>query len=139
MGDLVKIQFYERDVGYENLWAEPLPDGLYKIMNVPFYVYGVSVGDFVSASPDSDGRLHFSQVVAPSGATTLRALTGKVTIEYQQVQTMIKMLESLGCQIEVRKPNMIAISVPAAVRLGSVTDFLSSEDLRWEYANPTSE
>jgi hypothetical protein len=137
MSDLVKVQFYEPDVGYENLWATVLPDGLYQIESVPFYVYGVSIGDIVAASPDSEGRLQFSGIVTSSATKTVRALTGGSSLEDPPISQLVAKLKALGCTIELRKPDLVAISIPPSVKIESVADFLTSHDVRWEYANPT--
>src|SRR5437763_14595849 len=71
--ELVKVQFYDRDIGYENLWADELGKRRYRIESIPFFIYGVSRHDVVTASPDEEGRLQFGKVVERTGNRTLRA------------------------------------------------------------------
>ena len=74
--DLVKI-FFELDddahneVGTESLWAQAQSNNLFKIDNIPFYVYGVSSDDLVEINV-RDNNLFFSKVVQRSGHSTLR-------------------------------------------------------------------
>lgn len=65
----VKVQFYDADVGYENLWADDLGKNRYRIESIPFFIYGVSRNDVVTASPDPQGKLQFKKVVKRSGNT----------------------------------------------------------------------
>lgn len=56
----VQIRYATSDNGEELLWAEPLATGLYRILSVPVFVYGVSRGSVV-------------EVRAPASATEVRA------------------------------------------------------------------
>lgn len=137
MEELTKIQFYDPDVGYENLWAANMGNGFYRIESVPFFVYGISVGDVVSATPDSDGRLTFEAVKHSSNNRTLRARAEGFVVTDQKCKDLTKELNSLGCTTETLKPRVIAISVPPEVNLQAVTKVLTSGGIPWEYANPT--
>jgi Domain of unknown function (DUF4265) len=137
MGDSTKIQFYDPDVGYENLWATDIGNGLYRIKSVPFFIYGISVGDVVSAKPDSDGRLQFVAVERTSKNRTLRARAQEFDVSDQRCKDLTRELNSLGCTAETLKPRVIAISIPSEVDLQAVTNLLNSEGIAWEYANPT--
>lgn len=139
MEDLTKVQFYDPDVGYENLWATDIGNGLYRIESVPFFVYGISVGDIVSAKPDADGRLEFVAVESTSKNRTLRARAEGFAVTDQKGKNLTEKLDSLGCKTETLKPRVIAISVPPEVNLQAVTSLLNSEGINWEYANPTYE
>jgi hypothetical protein len=75
--EFVKISFplsEEDQVGSlksEGLWAVPLGDGRYRVQNIPFFLYGVSLEDIVSAE-QVDGFLTFREVVSSSGHSTYR-------------------------------------------------------------------
>ena len=74
---LVKISFEcgedERvgSVKTETLWAEPVEGDLYRIRNVPIYVYGFSEYDVVSATRRDD-RLMVTGVASRNGHFTYR-------------------------------------------------------------------
>jgi len=78
--DLVKAQFYDKDVGYENLWAAPLGDNLYRLESIPFFIYGISLHDVVLGLPNEEGILVFSELIKPSGNKTLRARPKQFTV-----------------------------------------------------------
>jgi Domain of unknown function (DUF4265) len=139
MEGLVKIQFYDPDVGYENLWATNIGNELYRIESVPFFVYGVSVSDIVSARPDVDGRLQFVAVKAASKNRTVRARAEDFEVAGPTGKDITRSLGALGCTTEILKPRIIAISIPSEVNLEDVTAFLTSKGIAWEYANPTYE
>jgi Domain of unknown function (DUF4265) len=132
---LVKIQFYDPDVGYENLWAARLKEKHFRIESIPFFVYGVSLGDIVTAMPDNEGRLQFGKVVQPSGHKTLRARGLMKNAERRK--KVIAHLRKLGSDVEVLRSRLLAIDVPSDVSLEAITDFLTNEaKVSWEYGNP---
>lgn len=137
--DLVKIQFYDPDVGYENLWASPLEGDLYCIESVPYFVYGVSLRDVVRARPDQEGKLQFLEVVRASPNRTLRVRPEKFVLNDERGKDILKRLEDFGCRTEVLEPRLIAVNVPSDTDLRRVTDYLTSGGIPWEYANPTFE
>jgi hypothetical protein len=138
MHDLVKIQFYDPVVGCENLWPEPLPNGFYRIESIPFFIYGISLDDIVSARPDADGWLQFLKVQTHSPNRTLRARSE--VFDGGQDKTgaeLLAGLDKLGCKTEVHKQRLVAINVPFEADLKSVMNFLTSSGIQWEHANPT--
>src|SRR4051794_37589642 len=81
----------------ENLWAEVLGSDRFRIDNVPFYAYGVSLGDVVRAD-EIDGRLVFRDVVARSGHSTYRVLVkDRAGADSAGFQSLWRGLGDLGC------------------------------------------
>ena len=76
---LVKVRFplpaedQARGVEAENLWAEPVGGGRFRIENTPFYVYGVSFQDVVLADESAE-RLSFREVTSRGRHSTYRIL-----------------------------------------------------------------
>jgi Domain of unknown function (DUF4265) len=135
---LVKVQFYEPDIGYENLWASPLGSDLYSIQSLPYFVYGISLHDVVRARPDPEGRLQFLEVAKASSNRALRARPNTFALTDKEGRALISSLRELGCATDSLPPRLIAVSVPMTVDLTVVTDFLTSNGVPWEYANPSS-
>ncbi|HET9182933.1 MAG TPA: DUF4265 domain-containing protein [Candidatus Angelobacter sp.] len=81
----VKIQFNvdpreERGVKTETVWANPVGQGRFRILSNPFFSFGVSADDVVTAE-EADGILKFQQVVARGGHSSYRVyLQGDRTI-----------------------------------------------------------
>jgi hypothetical protein len=115
---LVKVRFplppedSAHGVEAENLWAANLGDGRYRIENVPFYAYGISYHDEVSAAM-SDDRLTFLDVKARSGHSTYRVLVKNPDgFESENFTRAWEALGTLGCSFEVARRRWIAIDVP---------------------------
>lgn len=136
--EYVKIQFYEQDVGYENLLATRLKDGLFRIESIPFFVYDVSLHDVINAKPDQEGRLQFLRVVSSSGNRTLRARKSP-EFSTSESSSLVEQLKACGCQAEILNARLIAIDVPEHSDLRAVTNLLSEHGLAWEYAKPSAE
>lgn len=116
--ELVKINFKlsaedrAKGVEAENLWAENLGNGQYRIDSIPFYVYGITYGDIIDAGSE-DGRLVFRAVVKRSGHSNYRVLVNDQRgFESEGFKTLWRQLERLGCSSEVAKKRWIAVDVP---------------------------
>ncbi|HET6251966.1 MAG TPA: DUF4265 domain-containing protein [Tepidisphaeraceae bacterium] len=133
---LVKVQFYDSIVGYENLWALPLGGSHYRIENVPFFIYDIAFGDVVEASLTDTGVLRFSNVFARSTNRTLRARSDALITDSPRSSRIAASLEELGCRVEIHHDRLLAINVPVGVNLKRVTDLLANAGLDWEYGSP---
>ena len=130
---MTKVAFTDEHGDVETLWAFDLGDGRYKLDSTPWYQYGVSYQDVVSAS-SRDGQLHFERVLAKSGYRTLR-----VRSDERVPQTLLDSLVALGCTYEGANPTFIAIDVPPNVELTTAVDSLMASGIEWEHADPTHE
>jgi len=131
---LVKIGFRDDEGDVETLWAFDLGDGRYKLDKTPWYQYGVSTQDIISASPEPDSMLFFVGILAKSGYRTLR-----VQSEEPISPRFLEQLIAVGCSYEGANPKFIAIDVPPAVELSVPVGLLCNSGLLWEYADPTHE
>jgi hypothetical protein len=110
----------------ENLWAATLEDRRYRIDNVPFYVYGISLDDVVRAE-EIDGRLVFREVVSRSGHSTYRVLVkDSAGVSSAGFTRLWLALEELGCGREIASRRWIAIDVPPTTNVFSVYRILES-------------
>lgn len=110
----------------EILWAGPIPESRFRIESIPFYVYGISYHDVVSAV-EVDGLLRFRSVVSRGGHSTYRILL-KDPQGYQSEDFVLawKPLEVLGCRHEVAKQRWVAIDVPSATDVFTVYHLLEA-------------
>lgn len=67
----MKIAFRLPDGSVENMHAEPLDDGTFRLDNVPFHMGGISLGDEFAVDT-GEGRLFFSHVTRRGGHSTYR-------------------------------------------------------------------
>ena len=127
---LVKVQFVlaseDRAAGVEaeNLWAQRTGRGSFKIDNIPFYAYGVSVGDIVAAE-EVEGHLRFHAVLSRGGHSTYRVLVkSEEGYESDGFKALWISLERLGCSREVARSRVVAIDVPPSTDVFAVYQIL---------------
>ena len=116
---------------WEVLWASESGDGLYCVDNIPFFVYGISGGDLISASGEGD-RLVFRELVSASSNTVFRLYLSNA----DEMQPVRDSLRALGCESELSHlPKLVAVEVPAEVKFEPIADFLEKgeENGRWRY------
>lgn len=133
---LVTIQFYDPDVGYENLWAESVGGEHYQLKSVPFFIYGIAVDDVVRAIPDHDGRLQYTNTFGHSGNRTLRARSELFLMDRKILERVIQWLEAEGCDAETLNDRVVAINVPPSLDLEGITNYLTESNLSWEFGCP---
>jgi len=124
-GDLVKVTFYlpeeerSESIESERLWAESLGGGRYRLDNVPFFIYGVSFGDIVSAE-EVEGALIVREVVSPSGHSTYRVFPRGHAVSSAAVEERLAALRALGAILERANPKLIAVDVPPDVDIDAI-------------------
>jgi Domain of unknown function (DUF4265) len=95
----------------ETLWAVCVGEGLRKVDNIPFFTFGISLGDIIKTIVDSDGFEEFVSVVKKSGHSTYRLILCGEAIPEDRLQ----ILDSMGCLYEVGefgKVTLVSISIP---------------------------
>jgi hypothetical protein len=99
----------------ETVWAEPIGSSLYRIANTPFFAYGLSAEDIVSAEP-VEGVLTFAGVSRRGGHSTYRLLLPEgSSYETPEFLKYWKALEDMGCTYESARETWLAVDVPANV------------------------
>ena len=137
-----KIALHGPDGEVETLWAFDLGGGQYRLDNLPWYAYRVSLGDVIEAAADDNGQLQMLRVVRKSGNRTLRLFFNGADLHTnwpEEIQDIMDWLVEHGCSYEGANRRYQAVNVPPAVNLGSVATFLTEADVRWEYADPANE
>ncbi len=132
---LTKILLKE-DAYVETPWAEALGGNHYRLDNIPFWKYDVSVGDVVEALPDDSGRPAFVRVVAKSGNRTVRVRLVPPMDESPESHAVIDELVRRGCDFEGMHPGYVAVNVPPQIDLDAVAHHLVMSGQEWEYADP---
>lgn len=134
---LVKLVFdlpgQDSPMETESLWAEPVGDNLYRLRNVPFYVYGFSEQDTVRVE-EKEGRLAVKCVVHRGGHSTYRIFLPEQTTEEQFSKNWIP-LEKLGCTYERATRRCVAVDVPPHADVYAVYGVLESGERErlWEF------
>lgn len=124
----------------ETLWAFKVGTDKYRLDNLPFYAYGVSLGDVVLTSfHEDEGFPVFERAVEKSGNRTVRVIFDAEVDASNDAQRVLDSLVALGCGYEGTNKRLIAINVPPEVKLEVVCTYLSRQRLNWEHADPTYE
>ncbi len=93
----------------ESLWGQKIYDNLYEIRNVPFYVQGVSFGDYVKVE-NIEGLLWFRSTFKSSGHSTYRVILNK-DVSITEFRSCWEGLEQIGCTYEQGEGRLVAIDV----------------------------
>lgn len=122
----------------ETLWATHLGADDYKLDNSPFYAYGVSWEDVVSAPFDpEEGFPTFERVVSKSGNRTVRVIFETPIETGNESDRVLQGLVTLGCSYEGANRKYISVNVPPGVELNVVRTYLIEQKATWEHADPT--
>jgi len=135
----VKVRMAEGGT-IETLWAVRVaPDeDLFRLDNSPFYAYGVSYGDIVTAVQSAPEMYDFVAVVTRSGNRTVRLLLpDDADSEPPASKRILDGLVALGCSYEGAFSRTISMTVPSNVSLTDVAAYLVATGREWEYADPT--
>ena len=113
----------------ENIGCVRLDARRFRVDNIPFFVYGVSFADIVSAGESKDG-LSFQQLLEEGGHSTLRVIFLDNPKDARpakiRANELGKILERAGCGFQVSPaPEMLAIDVPPSVAIDVVRRILS--------------
>lgn len=121
----------------ETLWAFDLGRDRYKLANLPFYAFGVSVHDIVLAPYDAAiGLPVFERVIIKSGNRTMRVAFNQRVNQGNESDRILNTLIDMGCGAEGADGIVFAINVPARLDLREVAGFIERAGVDWELADP---
>jgi hypothetical protein len=145
-----RIAFIDDSDQVETLWVARAGQDLYRLENIPFFAYGVSMGDVVLArwrqedldeldegeAPGAYGFPYFERVVQRGGNRTLRLAFEDSAVSDEPAREALARLTAMGCDYELFPPRLAAINVPPAVSLDGVMAYLVSTGRTWENGDP---
>ena len=134
----VKVLLQEED-HVETLWAERVGPDLYRLDNSPFWAYGVSWQDIVEAHPDAAGQLRMARVVEKGGHRTVRVFLERSPEEAAETRAILDGVNARGATYEGMTHRYLAIDIPPGVDLMAIADYLTSQGVQWEHADPRYE
>jgi Domain of unknown function (DUF4265) len=135
---LVKV-FFElpanSPLGAESLWAVKIAEGKYRLDNSPFYVYGYSHGDVVSAR-EQEGALVAQGICLRGGHSTYRVFLAEgLGVNSPELKTYWSRLKSLGCTYEGAGNRLFSIDLPPTTDVLAVYRMLEEGEKAglWEF------
>ncbi|KAF0861987.1 DUF4265 domain-containing protein [Pseudomonas sp. LD120] len=109
-------------VEYESLWGIQRGAGVYELDNTPYYLYGVSKGDWVLTRAEAQ-ELIATGVVRQSGHSTLRVFAER---ESERL-SMVQHLRDLGARCTVtRGLSLVTVDIAPEVNFCAIDQYLSS-------------
>jgi hypothetical protein len=98
----------------EQLWARRVDECLFELCCIPFFPYGMRLGDVVETSPRAGIEFMVYRVVKHAGRINLRLAVAD-RVECNPLMPLIEsMLADTGCQYEVFKPGYVACDIPTS-------------------------
>lgn len=115
-----KVSDPESPFEYEQLWVRRLAPDKFEVCCIPFFLYGIALGDVVSAEAPN---YILSSVSSPSTRVEFRAWFSTV----YQVDERIALTDragELGCAIEWYSERLLGLSAPESVSAGQLEEAL---------------
>lgn len=134
----VKVVFdieSHRSAATESMWAERVSEDIYRVLNIPVFVFGISFEDEIEAKPDGD-LFRFVRVVRRSGHSTYRIVLDKsLTINGPDFTERWSPFEAAGCSFESFNVGYIAVDMPPSADVSELYKLLQrgEEDGIWEF------
>lgn len=128
MADRIKIVFDldrgETPYGTESVWAERISENRFRILNSPFFAFGISYEDEIEAEPY--GKVFkFVRVVRRSGRSTYRIiLQDQETIDGAEFRKRWDPFRKVGCTFESANPRYITVDIPRSANVGELYGLL---------------
>src|SRR5262249_5727770 len=121
--ELAKVAFrvvQGDNVDVETPWARRVGANTYVLDNLPWYAYGISLGDTFEALPAEDGLPEFTRVVEKSGNRTIRIILKPSAKESVASRSVLDQLVAMGCEYEGMNGSYVAVNIPPTVALSDV-------------------
>lgn len=135
---LFRVPSEDGSAEVETLWATSLGGDEYRLDNSPFWAYGVSWEDVVSAPfSEEEGFPTFRSVVRKSGNRTVRIIFDPPTESGSESERVLQGLVAIGCSYEGMNKKYVSVNIPPSVTLDSVRNYLIENNTTWEHADPT--
>lgn len=135
---LFRVVGEEGSVNVETLWAFDLGQDRYRLDNMPFYAYSVSLGDVVLAPIDpAEQQPTFTAVVEKCGNRTVRIFFDEPVANGSKSMVLLEGLVDMGCEYEGATSRYFTVTIPPRVELATVRDYLVENALTWEHADPS--
>jgi len=138
--NLTKIEFNlnpedQQEVETETLWAKEIGPNLFQIENSPFFIFGISADDVVSAEEDG-GILRFRGAVSRGGHSTYRVfLQDGRTINSSDFMNYWQPIGFLGATFENANNSFVSVDIPPGKDVAAIYALLQKgeDDGVWAF------
>lgn len=123
---IINAKLEDDDVrDYEQLFVAQRADETFEICCIPFFVYGIALGDVVSVKPADSLRYVVDAVVSASGRYVFRVWFGDSFHPRDEIETALHDLEALT---EWSSPNLLAVDAKDAAAAKLIANFLADRE-----------
>jgi hypothetical protein len=137
---IIRVKLEDSNIDHladsEQIWARQIGENSFEICCIPFFAYGLALGDLVSTSTLKSEKYVIDKILEKSGHVTYRLLFRDLNKWDEVVQN----IKDLGCSVEKRCKKSTLVSIDAstpevATKLESyLTDLQNSEIIKVEIA-----
>jgi hypothetical protein len=139
-GNKVKVQFRvdpndQRGFRTERLWAEMVGPGRFRILNSPFFLFGISAEDVVEAEETNNG-LEFRTVVSRGGHSTYRIfLQDGRTTKCPDFRISWKPISELGATFENANDHSVTVDISPGRNVAAIYELMAKgeQDGIWAF------
>lgn len=124
---LIFADISERDssIEWEQLWARQLGDNKFRLCCIPFFTYGLALGDQVITEEKWGKDYVIRSRIRKSGHLAYRVWFGDVDNAIASRNIIEKHVSALGWLFEWSSKNLLAIDVPSESDENGIRSFLS--------------
>ena len=101
---------------WEQLWTTQVSDGRFEVCCIPFFTYGVALGDVVSAGPRAGQSWVMEGVISRSGHRTLRLAVESQAAARELHEALHEAVAQTGLAHEWHGSGYVAIDLPPETR-----------------------
>jgi len=116
------------DDGLEQLWAKQVGPTQFVLCCIPFFTYGLALGDVVETEAARGKQYVVRRVVNSAGHRVLRIWLARAS--QPERQDILAQVVSHGFLHEWSSDNLLAIDVPPGCEMEDFLKFLSDETMR---------
>ena len=117
----------------EQIWTRPLGDGWYELCCIPFYAYGLALGDHLQFGED----LVFAGTIRPQGRQTVRVF--QPAGHRKHAEALHRLFDELDVLVEAQSTALHAIDFPSRAALDAswprLVEMTSTSDSEFEHSN----
>lgn len=122
---------------WEQLWARKVDSHSFELCCIPFFAYGMALGDVVETKRLESRNYVVNKVIRHSGRKTFRVFFQSLVRWSETIDEII----SLGCTVEVRweQSKLVAVDAASLTDFNLLTAYLAQlekqNEITWENGN----
>lgn len=115
----------DRTRKFEQLFVKQLADDRFEVCCIPFFVYGIALGDVVATSPKDERKYVVTEVAKSSGRYVFRVWFGE---SFHPRDEVAEELKALGALIEWSSLNLLAVDATNKEHAQQIAGFLAERE-----------